>query len=53
MRGMEFRQERHIGDILKERNIILKGADAATSQGLHPGPELSPQIEEAELPATR
>lgn len=30
---MEFRQERHIGDILKERNIILKGADAATSQG--------------------
>ena len=30
---MEFRQERHIGDILKERNIILKGADAATTQG--------------------
>src|SRR5436190_5446167 len=30
---MEFRQERHIGDILKERNIILKGADAATAQG--------------------
>src|SRR2546421_4780741 len=30
---MEFRQQRHIGDILKERNIILKGADAATAQG--------------------
>lgn len=30
---MEFSQERHIGDILKERNIILKGADAATAQG--------------------
>jgi biotin operon repressor len=24
---------RHIGDVLKERNIILKGADAATAQG--------------------
>src|SRR3990172_4985635 len=30
---MEFRQERHIGDILKERNIILKGADAVTRGG--------------------
>ena len=30
---MEYRQERHIGDILKERNIILKGADAATRGG--------------------
>src|SRR6266581_204441 len=30
---MEFRQERHISDILKERNIILKGADAATRGG--------------------
>jgi DNA-binding MarR family transcriptional regulator len=30
---MEFRRERHIGDILKERNIILKSADAATTQG--------------------
>src|SRR6266849_3068575 len=30
---MEFRPERHIADILKERNIILKGADAATTQG--------------------
>ena len=30
---MEFQQGRHIGDILKERNIILKGADAATRQG--------------------
>ena len=34
---MQFRQERqkerHIGDILKEKNIILKGADAATRGG--------------------
>ncbi|MBV9862785.1 MAG: helix-turn-helix domain-containing protein [Alphaproteobacteria bacterium] len=30
---MEFRQERHIGDILKDRNIILKGADPATAKG--------------------
>ena len=30
---MEFRQERHIGDILKERNIILKAADAASRAG--------------------
>ena len=30
---MEYRQARHIADILKERNIILKGADAATSKG--------------------
>ncbi len=30
---MEFSQPRRIGDILKERNIILKGADAATAQG--------------------
>src|SRR5947208_14219183 len=31
---MEFQPERHIADILKERkNIILKGADAATAQG--------------------
>jgi DNA-binding MarR family transcriptional regulator len=30
---MEFSSERHIGDILKERNIILKGADAATAKG--------------------
>jgi DNA-binding transcriptional ArsR family regulator len=30
---MNFRSERHIGDILKDRNIILKGADAATSKG--------------------
>jgi hypothetical protein len=30
---MEFERERHIGDILKDRNIILKGADAATTQG--------------------
>ncbi len=25
--------ERHIGDILRERNIILKGADAASMMG--------------------
>ena len=31
---MEFQSERHIGDILKERqNMISKGADAATAQG--------------------
>jgi DNA-binding transcriptional ArsR family regulator len=30
---MAYRPERHIGDILKERNIILKGADAATRGG--------------------
>ena len=30
---MEYAQSRHIGDILKERNIILKGADAATAKG--------------------
>src|SRR5712692_1822955 len=31
---MEYTQMRSIGDILKrERNIILKGADAATRQG--------------------
>lgn len=32
--GMEYAQARHIADVLKaERNIILKGADAASSQG--------------------
>ncbi len=30
---MDFRPERHIADILKERNIVLKGADAATRGG--------------------
>ena len=30
---MDFPTDRHIGDILKERNIILRGADAATTQG--------------------
>jgi len=30
---MEFNQTRHIGDVLKERNIILKGADAASAKG--------------------
>src|SRR5437773_798372 len=30
---MDYRSERHIGDILKEKNIILKGADVATAQG--------------------
>src|SRR6202047_3300143 len=33
MAGMDFRPERHIGDILQERNIILKGADAASAMG--------------------
>ena len=30
---MQHSEGRHIGDILKERNIILRGADAATRQG--------------------
>ena len=30
---MDFRSEKHIGEILKDRNIILKGADAATREG--------------------
>src|SRR5437879_13270737 len=30
---MDFPSPRHISDILKERNIILKGADVATQQG--------------------
>jgi biotin operon repressor len=30
---MEFTQARRIGDILKDKNIILKGADAATAMG--------------------
>jgi helix-turn-helix protein len=30
---MESGNERHIGDILRERNIILKGADAASMMG--------------------
>src|SRR5258708_1943941 len=33
MVGMEFLQPRRIGDILKDKNIILKGADAATAMG--------------------
>src|SRR6266481_2634722 len=33
MYAMDYRSERHIGEILRERNIILKGADAATSKG--------------------
>ena len=33
MSRVEYAQGRHIGDILKERNIILKNADAATAQG--------------------
>jgi len=40
---MEFRQERHIGDILKERNIMLKGADAATAQGFTQVPNFLPK----------
>jgi DNA-binding transcriptional ArsR family regulator len=30
---MPYSESRHIGEILKERNIILKGADAATRGG--------------------
>src|SRR6202162_4035739 len=30
---MEFRQERHISDILRERNIEIGGADLATRHG--------------------
>src|SRR5712692_2523517 len=30
---MDFRQERHIGDILKERNIEIVGADPITRHG--------------------
>jgi DNA-binding transcriptional ArsR family regulator len=30
---MQVATERHIGDILRERNIVLKGADAATRGG--------------------
>src|SRR3989454_7778065 len=30
---MDYAEPRHIGAILKERNIILKGADAATAHG--------------------
>ena len=30
---MDFSTDRHIGDILKERNIVLRGADVATQGG--------------------
>jgi DNA-binding transcriptional ArsR family regulator len=30
---VEYSQGKHIGDIIKERNIILEGADVATAQG--------------------
>ena len=30
---MELSTDRHIGDILKERNMVLKEADAATREG--------------------
>ena len=33
MGAMEFNAPRHIADVLKERNIILKGADAASAKG--------------------
>src|ERR1700682_121703 len=33
MTAMEFHHERHIGDILKERNIEIVGADLATRHG--------------------
>lgn len=31
--GMELHRERHIGDILRERNIEIVGADPVTRQG--------------------
>ena len=31
--GMDLRRDRHIGDILNECNITLKGADAASAMG--------------------
>jgi hypothetical protein len=33
MAGMDFRPERHIGDILKERNIEIVGGDPITRHG--------------------
>lgn len=42
---MEFRSERHIGDILKERNIEIVGADLATRHGFKHSP-----LEAIELP---
>jgi hypothetical protein len=30
---VEYSATRHIGDIIKDRNIILKGADAITAKG--------------------
>src|SRR6266568_7818672 len=30
---MEYADGRHIGDLIRERNIILKNADAATTKG--------------------
>ena len=30
---MEFSQTRHIGDVLKERNIILRGGDGLSAKG--------------------
>jgi DNA-binding MarR family transcriptional regulator len=33
MAYMEFPQARSIGDIIKDRNIVLKGADAASAMG--------------------
>src|SRR5438105_3103514 len=30
---MEYADGRSIGDLIKERNIVLKGADAATAKG--------------------
>ena len=30
---MEYAGGRHIGEILKDRNIVLKGADIVTAQG--------------------
>ena len=33
MRCMEFSEARRIGDLIKDKNIVLRGADAATAMG--------------------
>ena len=43
---MDFSTDRHIGDILKDRNIILRGADAATSQGFTQVPNFLLRLKE-------
>ncbi len=43
---MDFSTDRHIGDILKDRNIILRGADAATAQGFTQVPNFLLRLKE-------